>query len=113
MSLRAILSFGLVTLSIFSLLVACGGATQAASHEDCVDFTVTDADRTCASTADCTWVDELHVCSGDPSCGFQNPVNKTAAARYHAATDGISRTPVNCGAPAPVACVASRCVLGT
>ncbi|MGH7293882.1 MAG: hypothetical protein ACRELB_03060 [Polyangiaceae bacterium] len=49
--------------------------------------------------------------TGDPSCGQENAVNQSGAARYAEATSGLKLTPVACGAPAPVACVQGVCTV--
>jgi hypothetical protein len=77
----------------------------------CVDFTITTNDLACTDDSDCGWVDELRVCPNDPSCGFQNPANKAAVARYAQAVAGVPRTSVECGAPAPVGCVSGQCAI--
>jgi hypothetical protein len=52
------------------------------------------------------------VCSGDPSCGGQNPANVAAVARYNKAVAGVPRnTKVECGAPSPVGCVNGQCAI--
>jgi hypothetical protein len=90
--------------------LACGSSTgTGAAPPACVDFTIERGDTSCATDADCAWVGALHVCPGDPSCGPENPVNVAAANRYEHAIAGVPLTPVSCGAPAPVKCVANVC----
>jgi hypothetical protein len=101
-------------LSSFALgVVFVGGCSSHSGEIACVDFAITPADLACETTSDCTFVDELHVCPGDPSCGFENPVNKAAAARYTSATSGVPRTPVQCGVATPVVCMNHVCVEAT
>jgi hypothetical protein len=98
--------------------VACGGTDSspssngsAATSPTCADFVVTDDDKVCTVATDCTFVAALRVCSGDPSCGGQVPMNRAGAARYGRETASIERTQASCGAPAPEACVKGRCVV--
>jgi hypothetical protein len=96
--------------SLFGLLApsACSSGSSASSGS-CVDFTVSADDLACTTSSDCAWIDELHVCPGDPSCGGEIPVNVAAEARFRSATGGVSRTQVECGAPSPVGCVNHVC----
>ena len=75
----------------------------------CITFTIVPDDLSCSADADCAFVGALRVCPGDPSCGFENPVNMATVARYERATGGVPVTPVFCGAPTPVRCVEGRC----
>jgi hypothetical protein len=108
-SLRFVRSFLVATVSLV-LVAACGSAASSPPPE-CVDFTVTTADLACSADDDCTFVSDLHLCPGDPSCGFENPVNVGAAARYTKATAGVPVSEASCGAPAPVRCVNQRCAV--
>ena len=75
----------------------------------CVTFTIAPDDLACSADVECTFVGALRLCPGDPSCGLENPVNVATVARYERVTAGVPVTPVSCGAPTPVRCVAGRC----
>ena len=104
----ASLRVSLVATASLVLLGACGSSGSSPSA-GCVDFTVAAADLACSADADCTYVGDLHLCPGDPSCGVENAVNIAAAARYEKATAGVPVTEVLCGVSAPVRCVSQRC----
>jgi hypothetical protein len=93
-------------LLLTALPASSGGCSSSAG---CVDFTLTSADTACNVDHDCTFIDALRVCPGDPECGGEVPVNLAAEARYASATQGVPRTSVLCGAPSPVACVQHVC----
>ena len=101
-------------LALLALLVGGGGCSGALfGSGSCVEFTITSADLACSVDADCSFIDELRVCPGDPECGPENPVNVAAADRYQKGVAGIPRQPVECGAPSPVGCVNRRCAIVT
>lgn len=91
--------------------VVPGDSDVSSASTSCVDFAATDAEMQCTTSTDCTWFDETHVCPGDPSCGGQNPINKTGFARFAQETGAIERTPVSCGVARASGCQAGRCVL--
>jgi hypothetical protein len=107
----------------FVVLAACGGKTSDPAPPDttrdiamfvatgCVTFDLEPEDAACTVDSDCSFIDELHVCAGDPSCGGEIPVNVAAADRYARAVAGIPRTQVECGVAAPVRCVAKKCAV--
>jgi hypothetical protein len=101
-------------------VVACSSSSSdsttspeggAATSKTCVDFVVTDEEKTCTLAADCTFVAALRVCPGDDSCGGQIPMNRAGAARYDRETSAIPRTQGSCGKAAPQACVSGLCVV--
>ncbi len=84
---------------------------SAATSKGCVDFVVTDAEKSCTVSTDCRFVDSTHLCPGDPPCGAQIPTNRAGRDRFDRETGGIARSPGSCGKSAPEACVAGRCVV--
>jgi hypothetical protein len=109
-------------IAVFSA-VACGSdptpVTGDASSNDsaatasqaCVDFVVSEDEKVCTSSTDCTFVDATRVCPGDPSCGGQVAINRAGRVRYDRETSAIAREKVSCGVAAPEGCVAGRCVV--
>jgi hypothetical protein len=95
-----------------AVVLATGSAcSSSSSSASCVDFVIGSADLSCSVASDCSFVGALHLCPNDPSCGAENAVNKSGEGRYQKATAAVPLTPVQCGAPSPVDCVAGACVV--